>query len=53
MLTIDHKLSVKGAVLRAKVYCGNKLFILVFLSLGDLNVLSPNITTPDTIVSVT
>ena len=26
---------LKGAMSRAKVYCGNKLFTSVFLSLGD------------------
>ena len=45
------QICLKGAMSRAKVYCGNKLFTLVFYHLGT-NVLSPNVTTPDTIVSV-
>ena len=42
---------LKGAMSRAKIYCGNKLFTLVFITWG-LNVLTLNVTTPDTIVSV-
>ena len=44
--------TIKGAMSRAKVYCGNNLFTSVFLITRGLNDLSPNVTKPGTIVSV-